>query len=259
MFIVLRFLTGLGMGAEWGTGTTLLSEYLKPRTRGRGLAFLAGCFGVGFLVATGVWLFIDAAGGSWRWLFVLGIVPALLALYVRRRVAEPPMWEESRQARRQARDRQRQGATLDEREVALTKLTFSQCLTDPRFRGQTVKLLLLAASCLIGWWAVSTRVPAHAGVVGADLLDQSLGITYVFFLAVNGFFTLGLMGWMGIYPTEVYPTYLRATAIITCVYVVGIALSLVAGPETKNRPLPQRTETPWAPCSPPAAGSAQGR
>ncbi|MBO0830108.1 MAG: MFS transporter, partial [Streptosporangiales bacterium] len=268
VFIVLRFLTGIGMGAEWGTGTTLLSEYLAPRTRGRGLAFLAGCFGVGFLVATGVWLVIDAAGGSWRWMFVIGILPALLTLYVRRRVAEPQMWEESRQARRDARARQRQGETLDGRDLALTKLTFLHVFTDARFRGQTVKLLLLAASCLIGWWAVSTRVPAFAGVVGAHLPNVegysnlaalcyniggvlgyfamgfvadaigrkptifgyflgSLVVTFVFFLAVhgtglllvfaavNGFFTLGLMGWMGIYPPEVYPTYIRATAITT--------------------------------------------
>lgn len=326
VFIVLRFLTGLGMGAEWGTGTTLLSEYLQPRTRGRGLAFLAGCFGLGFLLATGVWLVIQAAGGSWRWLFVLGVLPALLTLYVRRRVAEPEMWEESRRARRQARDRRRRGETLDDRDAALTRFTFFQCFSDPRFRNQTVKLLLLAASCLIGWWAVSTRVPLYAGVVGAHLPDVagyatlvalcynvggvlgyfamgfladaigrkptifgyflgSFVITLVFFLTihdtrmllvlagVNGFFTLGLMGWMGIYPTEVYPTYLRATAITVifnltrflvaaatlfagflidafgsvsamavtmgCVYVVGIALSLKAGPETRNRPLPQ--------------------
>lgn len=325
-FIVLRFFTGLGMGAEWGTGATLLSEYLKPRNRGRGLAFLAGCFGVGFLVATGVWLVIDAAGGSWRWLFVIGILPALLALYVRRKVEEPKMWVRSREERQEAQAKHRRGQALDDRERALTTFTFSQCFTDRRFRTQTLKLLLMAVSCLVGWWAVSTRVPALAGIIGADLPNVSsyvalvaltynvggvigyfamgfaadawgrkptifgyflgsLAMTFVLFLGahstgmllvlagVNGFFTLGLMGWMGIYPTEVYPTFMRATAITVifnltrfivaattllagylidvfgsvstmaitmgCIYVIGIAVSLVAGPETRNRPLPE--------------------
>lgn len=328
IFILLRFASGLGLGAEWATGNTLLAEHLKPRTRGRGLGFLAGSFGVGFLIATGIWLVINTGPGSWRWMFVIGILPAVLAWYVRTKVEEPETWVRARTDRMNARARARRGVELDERDVALTTLTFLRPFQDPRLRGLTIKLLLMALSCLVAWWTISTRVLALAGVVGAHAhhpqiaqyvsmvalyyniggilgyyamgfaadawgrkptiftyFVASLVTTYVLFLGVhttgllmlmagvNGFFSLGLMGWMGIYPPECYPTYIRATAITTIfnlsrfivaamimlsgylivafgsvstmavtlgsIYLIGIVLALVAGPETKGQPLPE--------------------
>lgn len=327
VFIVMRFCSGLGLGAEWGTGNTLLSEHLKTKTRGRGLGFLAGCFGLGFLLATAVWLGVSQLGPeAWRWMFVIGVLPAFLTLFIRRKVEEPKTWLRARDDRKAARARAGSGEQLDERDKALTTFTFARPFLDPQLRGQTVKLLLVALSCLVGWWTVSTRVPAMAGVIGeglpnvatyvsfvalsynvggilgyyamgfaADLWGRkptifvyfvgSLAMTLVLFLGVqtpglflvlagvNGIFTLGLMGWMGIYPPECYPTYIRATAITTifnltrfivaamimlsgyliqlfgsisamavtmsAIYLIGIALIFKAGPETKNRPLPE--------------------
>lgn len=69
VLLVLRFLTGLGMGAEWGGGSSLVAETAPPRRRGLRIALLQSGFGVGFLIATGVWQLVNQGNpGDWRWM-----------------------------------------------------------------------------------------------------------------------------------------------------------------------------------------------
>ena len=99
-FAALRLLTGVALGAEWSTGATLVAETWPDRLRSRAVAFMQSGLGVGFFAAALVWFVIGPLGpGSWRWMFVVGVVPALYALAVRRRVPASPAWTAQRRTR----------------------------------------------------------------------------------------------------------------------------------------------------------------
>ncbi|UPG93292.1 MFS transporter [Luteibacter aegosomatissinici] len=89
----LRFLFGIAMGGEWGIGASLAMESIPPKSRGFVSGLLQSGYPCGFfLAALANWLLVDHIG--WRGLFVVGALPALLVLYIRRKVPESPVWEE---------------------------------------------------------------------------------------------------------------------------------------------------------------------
>ncbi|MEP6898136.1 MAG: MFS transporter [Rhodanobacter sp.] len=98
--LLLRFLFGIAMGGEWGIGASLAMESIPPKSRGLISGLLQSGYPCGFFLAALVnWLLVDHIG--WRGLFVVGAAPALLVLYVRRKVPESAVWLE--QHRGQAR------------------------------------------------------------------------------------------------------------------------------------------------------------
>ena len=96
-FLVLRALFGIGMGAEWGVGASLVMEKVPPRYRGVVSGLLQQGYALGYLLAALCYLFVFPHWG-WRPLFFIGGLPALLALYVRARVKESEVWRETRHA-----------------------------------------------------------------------------------------------------------------------------------------------------------------
>ena len=91
--LVLRFLFGIAMGGEWGIGASLAMESIPARSRGLISGLLQSGYPCGFfLAALANWLLIDHVG--WRGLFVVGAVPALLVLYIRRKVPESAVWQQ---------------------------------------------------------------------------------------------------------------------------------------------------------------------
>ena len=96
--LVLRALFGFGMGGEWGVGASLVMETVPARTRGILSGILQEGYPVGYLLAAVVYKLVFPWGG-WRWMFFVGSVPALLALYIRSSVKESPAWEEGRKRR----------------------------------------------------------------------------------------------------------------------------------------------------------------
>ncbi|GLQ94579.1 MFS transporter [Dyella acidisoli] len=94
MLLALRFLFGVAMGGEWGIGASLAMESIPPKSRGLVSGLLQSGYPCGFFLgALANWLLIDHIG--WRGLFVVGTLPALLVLYIRRKVPESPAWEAS--------------------------------------------------------------------------------------------------------------------------------------------------------------------
>src|SRR5208283_1242677 len=74
--LVFRSLTGLGLGAEWGPGAAIVAEFWPPASRGRAGGVLHAAYGVGLLLAAGIWLLLNRLGtSSWRYMFVIGILP----------------------------------------------------------------------------------------------------------------------------------------------------------------------------------------
>src|ERR1700731_1804953 len=119
-FAVLRFLVGLAIGSEWATGASITAELWPAKARGKGGAFLQAGYPIGSILASGVWLVIGPSGpGAWRYMYLIGVLPALVVFWIRRNIPESPQWEESHKRRRAAYDLRRQGATLEGGNAAL--------------------------------------------------------------------------------------------------------------------------------------------
>src|SRR5436309_7685273 len=94
-FLVLRALFGIGMGGEWGVGASLAMEQAPRRWRGVLSGILQSGYSIGYLLAAVASRAVLPTLG-WRWMFWLGALPALLALYIRTKVPESEAWREHR-------------------------------------------------------------------------------------------------------------------------------------------------------------------
>ena len=94
-FLVLRALFGIGMGGEWGVGASLAMEKAPSARRGLLSGLLQEGYAVGYLLAA-VCYFLVFPRWGWRPMFFVGGIPALLAVFVRARVKESEVWEQTR-------------------------------------------------------------------------------------------------------------------------------------------------------------------
>jgi MFS family permease len=97
-FAVFRFVSGFGIGGEWAAGTPLLQESVPEAMRVRLAGWLHTATPTGILLASFAAFLIPVIG--WRGLFLLGIVPALLTIYLRLRLPESAAWQRGREAGR---------------------------------------------------------------------------------------------------------------------------------------------------------------
>jgi MFS transporter, SHS family, lactate transporter len=89
----------VAMGGEWGIGSALTMESIPASSRGFVSGLLQTGYPSGFLLASlAVYLFYDSLG--WRYMFVLGVIPAILVFFIRRGIDESPAWAEQRLAPR---------------------------------------------------------------------------------------------------------------------------------------------------------------
>jgi len=167
-FMILRFLTGLGLGAEWGPGTAILGESWPPRSRGRAASVLQSAFAMGLVLASVVWLYVAPFGPSaWRAMFLIGVLPALSVLWIRRSVRESDLWVAARDRRQLARQRLAGGHAVSADDRALTGFTVKRILLAPDLRRRLALLLVLSICTIVAWWAVSTWIPFYAGQIAA--------------------------------------------------------------------------------------------
>jgi SHS family lactate transporter-like MFS transporter len=97
VLLVLRALFGFAMGGEWGIGASLVMESIPARSRGWVSGFLQQGYAFGYLVAALVYYGLFEWIG-WRGMFIAGVVPALLVIYIRSQVTESPAWQAMRRA-----------------------------------------------------------------------------------------------------------------------------------------------------------------
>ena len=93
MLAVARFVLGLGMGGEWNTGATLVAESWPTELRAKAISVVQSSWAIGFAAAA---LIAEPVAHyfGWRAVFFVGILPALLTLWIRRGVPESAMWKE---------------------------------------------------------------------------------------------------------------------------------------------------------------------
>ena len=235
--LAFRFLVGLGLGAEWGPGAAIVAEQWAPASRGKAGGVLHAAYGVGLLLASGIWLFVSRLGqSSWRYMFLVGILPALLLLYVRRWVDEPAVWTETSRNRREAQQRVQMGKGSSH-DKQLVRFTVSDILSDLELRHRIGILLLMSVTTVVGWWSASTWIPEFAAQLNARSLSQmqlsSSMIGLMFSLgSVAGFLTLGFFAdTVGRKPT-IWFYYLGALVVTVCYFLFArerTALLVMAG------------------------------
>jgi len=151
--LVFRALQGLGFGGEWAAGAILMAEIANPAQRGRVLGMVQSAWAIGWALAliayTLVFSFVKPDPG-WRILFWLGILPALLILYIRKTVQEPQVFVETRQAEKeQTQEAINRGATTN----SFIQLFRSDLLRTTLFSS------LLAIGAQGGYYSIFTWLP----------------------------------------------------------------------------------------------------
>jgi MFS family permease len=187
-FAILRFLVGVGIGSEWATGASIVSELWPDHARGKGGGLLQSGAGIGSFLASGVWLVIGALGpNAWRWMYLVGVLPALLVLWIRRTMPESARWEEANERRRLVRAQQRSGAALAGVDAAMTRFTITDMFLDKSVRSRLIAAFLMMLSVTFGFWGVATFVPTYVGTVAAKA-----GLSAPYYSAVAGLLGTGV-------------------------------------------------------------------
>jgi MFS family permease len=167
MLAVARFVLGLGMGGEWNTGATLVAETWPTEVRAKAISIVQSSWALGFAAAALVAGPVARYYG-WRSVFFVGILPAIVTLWIQRRVPESEMWRE-----RPVRD---QPTLTDERNLLLANDARSGALSAnasgkvstsfsvifrPPYVRHTIALLLFNFFGLFGWWGLFTWIPPY--------------------------------------------------------------------------------------------------
>ncbi len=179
-FALLRLLVGIAIGSEWATGASITAEAWPNHARGRGAGLMQCGLGIGFFLASFVWLFVGSHGPSaWRYMFLIGIIPALFAFWLRSGVEESKPWEETNEKRKAARAKKKSGAELHPHEHALTRFTMADLFAEPEVRKRTIVLFLMSLTTTLAWWGISTWVPPFvAGLAAKQHLPPQVWASY---------------------------------------------------------------------------------
>jgi MFS family permease len=100
-------------------------------------------------------------------MFLIGVLPALLTLWIRRAIPESPLWEATDRKRREARQRSELGAALSASDASLVRFTLFDLFADAGSRKRTVLVFLMSLTTTVGFWSISTWVPPFIGSLAA--------------------------------------------------------------------------------------------
>jgi MFS family permease len=244
---VLRALMGLGFGGEWAAAAVLMGEVIRPEHRGKAVGAMQSGWALGWgiaaLLAT-LFFSLLPPDLAWRALFWTGFTPALLVLFVRRFVKEPPVFAATQKNLRAAG---KEANFLEIFSPAMLRTTVLTCLLStgaqggyyaittwlPTFlrteRGLTILgtgayLAVIIFGSLMGYWVsawLSDRIGRRSNFIlfAACSIVTVVGYTQIpvndsvmLFLGFPlGFFASGVFSGMGPFLTELYPTRMRGS------------------------------------------------
>jgi SHS family lactate transporter-like MFS transporter len=165
VLVILRLLYGIGMGGEWGLGAALAMEKIPTNRRGFFSGILQEGYSFGYLLASLAFLLVHSGLGlSWRWLFGLSIIPALISLIIRSRVKESEVWEQA-QAKLKA-----------------SKTSMREILLNPKVIRRFVYLVLLMTA--FNWMSHGTQDVYPTFLKATDHGGAGLSATTASWIAV---------------------------------------------------------------------------
>ena len=258
-----RALLGIGMGAEWPAGAALAMESWPARSRGLMSGMLQGSWGLGFLLASVVYGFFYNDIG-WRGCLWIGILPALVVVYIRKFVKEPEVWKQNRQ--KQHVQKEFRAPLIELFKPKLLPNTLTSCLwmassfvtyytcfglfathlqKDLGFGPGAValpsalsNLAIFISSC--AWGTIADRIGRRWAMIIPALIGIAVTPFYLGFLTtdytilvvaftIQGFFVGSIYGQNPSYLNERFPTEVRATAAGFC-YHQGAIWGGLCGP-----------------------------
>ena len=203
-FALLRFLVGIAIGSEWVTGASITAEFWPDHARGKGAGLMQCGLGIGFFLASFIWLFVGALGpDAWRIMFLIGVLPALFVLWLRTGISESQPWQRTDAQRRAAREKSQGGIALQAEERALVRFTVVDLFVEPESRRRTILVFLCSLTTTLAWWGISTWVPPYVGSVAAKAgLPAQQWASYAAlsynFAAIIGYASFGFIAdWLG--------------------------------------------------------------
>jgi MFS family permease len=169
MLAVARFVLGLGMGGEWNTGATLVAESWPTEFRAKAISIVQSSWALGFAAAALVAGPVARYYG-WRAVFFVGILPAVITLWIQRSVPESEMWQERVSLRKAAHAENpksqllaknaRNGAPEDRDVTSYVSTRFS-VIFKPPYVKHTIALLLFNFFAMFAWWGLFTWLPPY--------------------------------------------------------------------------------------------------
>jgi len=192
--LVLRFVVGLGLGAELPVASTYVSEFAPARMRGRLIVFLEAFWAVGWTAAALIgYLVVPSSADGWRWAFALGAIPAVYALIVRWGLPESPRWLASRGRNAEAvvivRDLEAaagrialESSTEGVSASAPAARPRVSALWAPALRARTASLWVLWFCVNFSYYGAFIWIPTILVAQGYDLV-RSFGFTLIITLA----------------------------------------------------------------------------
>jgi MFS family permease len=211
---IFRFILGLGMGGEWTTGAALIAETWPAEHRGKALGLMQSTWAIGEIVAAGVVGLVLPRYG-WRAVFFVGILPALLCLWIRKDVPESRVW-------------------LDRSRSTKPSLAV---LWRPDIRRNGLLATAMNACGMFGYWGLFTWIPAYLslpkeqGGRGLDLLQTT---TWLIVMGLGKWLGYALFGFSAdaFGRRRSYVVYLLVAAALVPLYgmTVNPVWLLVLGP-----------------------------
>jgi len=204
MLAVFRVCLGLGMGGEWASGAALVSETWPAEHRGKALGFVQSFWAVGYAVAALVTAVVMPLWG-WRAVFFIGVLPALLVFWVRKKVEEPEIWKIQKKNAPQ------------EQKVKIGSVIRGRLL------GITAAVTLMNAFTMFAWWGFNLWIPGYLSLAqnqGGIGLSTRLMSSLVIFMQFGmwlGYLTFGYISdTLG--RKKTYIIYLLAASFFIIVY-----------------------------------------
>jgi MFS family permease len=203
-----RALLGIGMGGEWASGATLVSESWPPEHRTKAVSIMQSGWAIGYILAAMISALVldtlNLGPQAWRVLFVVGVLPAFFALWVRRSVPEPPAWQ-----------RKRAGGQLEKNPF---RVLFGKTLWK-----RTVLAALLTACVQFAYWGLFFWLPGflarpiEQGGAGMSLVRSMAWIIPMQIGAYLGYLSFGFLA-DRFGRRRTFMTFLTIAAILVPIY-----------------------------------------
>lgn len=213
-----RFLVGAGIGGEMGIGAVFLSECWPGASRKKAIGVMATSLGFGYMLTA--LLNLGLGGFGWRTLFIAGIAPAFLTVYIRSKLKESHQFHESQAERERIKNTDVDQRTDEEKEIAkLTLLT----LFNEENRSKLFVVSFLASIAIICWWAVLSWIPAWVNQLTGELAIEQR--SHAMFAKDFGMILSGVVG--GILVARLgYKICMAGTMLCACATAIGMFMTV---------------------------------